>query len=98
MTEGVEDDARARLERLEQQRESQKTSELEADEAAKSRRFITRIVLWTWVSSLAAYSLLVIFESFVPTNKQASASLLEVIKIAVLPLTTLVLGYYLSRR
>ena len=72
-------------------REELAEGEAEAIETAQSRRFITRIVLWTWLGSLAVYA------GAASAGFAAANALLEIIKIAVLPLVTLVLGYYLSK-
>ena len=68
-------------------------AEAEAREAAASRRFITRTVLWVWAGSLIAY----VVGTAIWSPTLLSAGIIELIKTAVLPLTTLVLGYYLSR-
>jgi hypothetical protein len=72
-------------------------AEHEAEESAASRRFITRIILWTWVAALAAYRLTALVSAFNQAAVSVAAGLFDVIKTAVLPLTTLVLGYYMSR-
>lgn len=71
--------------------------DIEAREAAESRQWITRAVIWTWIASLCAYVLTELGASVVPAAAKVPQDVLELIKIAVLPLTTLVLGYYLSR-
>jgi hypothetical protein len=72
-------------------------AEREAVEFAVSRRFITRIILWTWVGSLVLYAAVSLWAIREPAAAATGAAVLDVIKTAVLPLTTLVLGYYMSR-
>ncbi len=71
--------------------------EREAVEAAASRRFITRIILWTWVGALVLYAAVSLWALRDASAAPVAAAVFDVIKTAVLPLTTLVLGYYMSR-
>ena len=92
-----QDDLDARLERAEArilQTTQEQSSEQEiAREAAASRRFITRTVLLVWAGSLAVWAA----SAFVDPGGAFQSTVSDMIKTAVLPLTTLVLGYYLSR-
>jgi len=72
-------------------------TEQEAVEAAASRRFITRTILWTWVGSLVLYAGVSLWALRDPSAAGVAATIFDVIKTVVLPLTTLVLGYYMSR-
>jgi len=63
----------------------------DARETAESRRVITRFVLYMFAVALATYAGAATF------GVGAADALLEIIKVAILPLVTLVLGFYLSR-
>jgi len=90
-TEPIED----RLRRLEAKglagNENLELAHHDARETAESRRFITRFVLYMFAVALATYAGAAAF------GVGAANALLEIIKVAVLPLVTLVLGFYLSR-
>jgi nitric oxide synthase oxygenase domain/subunit len=88
----------ARLERVDaevkQTTQQQSTEQEIAREAAASRRFITRTVLSVWAGSLVVWAAGALRQP----GAHFQATVTDIIKTAVLPLTTLVLGYYLSRR
>lgn len=88
------DSLETRLQQLEtaghREQERSVVEQRNAEESVTSWRFITRMILWTFTGSLIAYAAAAV------AGLPAAPALLEVIKIAVLPLTTLVLGYYLS--
>lgn len=63
----------------------------DARETAESRRFITRFVLYLFAVALGAYAAAAL------AGFGAANALLEIIKVGILPLVTLVLGFYLSR-
>ncbi|MFZ4407953.1 MAG: hypothetical protein ACOYOH_11460 [Paracraurococcus sp.] len=93
----MSDELSARLQAVEKTAEASSkeviANEEDAREAATSRRFVTRIVLLVWATSLIAY----VVATALTRPQELSAGLVELIKTAILPLTTLVLGYYLSR-
>lgn len=63
----------------------------------KMLEFITQVVMVAFVLALLAYGGLVIVAATTTASAAASAaaaSLFEAIKVAVLPLVTLILGYY----
>jgi hypothetical protein len=80
-------EARARVER----------QGLEAAEAVRNRRFITTIVMYTWAASLLAFAAISIAAALYPTLAHVTTTASDLIKVAVMPLATFVLGYYLSK-
>lgn len=74
-----------------------------AKDEGKSRSRITNIVVGTWAASIAAYAAACFITLFrVPVTdataaQAAVANISELIKVGVLPLTAIVVGYYLSR-
>jgi hypothetical protein len=60
----------------------------------RDRSFIVRSVLWLYICAIAALFLLFICRALFWSDSAAFANLLDLLKVAVLPLATLVVGYY----
>lgn len=90
---------RARLAELQQQTDrDQQRLEQEVSEQTESRSRITRLVLWTYVVGLSVAGLLALAEAWQTKDfGKAAGNLIEWIKVLVLPLVTLALGYYFGR-
>lgn len=67
----------------------------------KSRRYITLVTVWVYAGSLLAMALLLFILALSNNPEQPKAAIdagSELIKVAVLPIVTLVIGYYIGQR
>jgi hypothetical protein len=64
---------------------------------SKDRSFITKIVFAVYAGGVAAYILYLFLERFY-YGQEVKGDFLAVIKIAILPVVTLVMGYYFTVR
>jgi hypothetical protein len=61
----------------------------------KDRSLITKTVVWVYAGGVAAYIVYLFVERF-RFDQDVKGDLLDVIKIAILPVVTLVIGYYFA--
>jgi hypothetical protein len=60
----------------------------------RDRSFIVRCVVWLYVGSIGSIGLLLLYRGLWSADQAAFSNLSEVVKIAVIPVVTLVIGYY----
>jgi hypothetical protein len=70
---------------------------IEAEQQAKDRSFIIKMIVWLFVSSVGGYLVYLLGKGWA-CGTDTSSAMLEVIKIAVLPVVTLAIGYYFARK
>ena len=60
----------------------------------RDRSFIVRAVVWLYVLAIGALTVFLLWKGFWIGDDHAFSNLFDLLKVAVLPVVTLVIGYY----
>lgn len=67
-------------------------------ERANSRKMVAKSVTFVYIGTLIVLGILAIIRSLRGDAEQAQQSMIDVLKTGVLPIVTLVIGYYMGRQ
>ncbi len=64
----------------------------------QDRSFIVQAIVWTYIGGVAASIGYAAYRGIFCADGSVSATIFEIVKIAILPVLTLVIGYYFGTR